>query len=268
VRRPRPRSALVDEYVEWLAAEGMSAQTIHQRAAFADSRLREWGTFDQDPAFLAGWLSAYDGWTRRTYQVHLRSLYRWLVEAQHLPENPVTRIRSKPTPRCRPTPLSAEELERCLDASQGRLRAWLLLGALAGLRAHEIAKVRGEDVTEQSLRVVGKGGTDCTVPLHPELWSLAQAYPRQGWWFPTHMPGPGHVTGSRVSQEIRALFRQLGIDQGAAHRLRHTYGTTLGRAGVPIRVVQELMRHASLSSTERYLGVDEDEKVAAIALLR
>jgi integrase/recombinase XerD len=58
-------------------------------------------------------------------------------------------------------------------------------------------------------------------------------------------------------------FHRLGID-GSSHRNRHLYGTELLRNGVNIRVVQELMRHADMATTVRYLGVDEEDKYKAI----
>jgi len=62
------------------------------------------------------------------------------------------------------------------------------------------------------------------------------------------------------------LFAANGIE-GSIHRCRHTYATQLLRAGVNIRVVQELMRHASLTPTQIYTAVDEDERRDAITRL-
>lgn len=136
-----------------------------------------------------------------------------------------------------------------------------MLGYLAGLRAHEIAKVHGRDIDEQRLRVLGKGGFDATIPTHPVLWELVQHYPRDEYWFPS--PYGPHIVASTVTTAVRTLFRALGI-AGASHRARHTYGTTLLRGGANLRVVQELMRHQSLATTALYLGVDEDERQHAI----
>jgi len=63
------------------------------------------------------------------------------------------------------------------------------------------------------------------------------------------------------------LFKANGIE-GSLHRARHTYATTLLRTGANIRVVQELMRHKSLSSTAIYTGVDEEELRNGIAGLQ
>jgi integrase len=139
-----------------------------------------------------------------------------------------------------------------------------MLGHLAGLRAFEIAKFHGGHITPAGIYVLGKGHRAETLPTHPLLWDLALEHPRAGYWFPSQRGG--HLGSQSVTNDVTALFRSLGI-AGSCHRARHTYGTRLLRGGANLRVVQELMRHSSLATTARYLGVDDDEKVAAIASL-
>lgn len=148
------------------------------------------------------------------------------------------------------------------NATTERLRLWLLLGLLAGLRRHEVAKIKGADVDENAIYVLGKGGQAAVVPTHPLLWLAAQDMPA-GYWFPSSHRDRPHVSANLVGDVVRRHFRSLGI-AGSIHRTRATYGTTLLRNGHNIRVIQGLMRHRSLSSTEHYLGVTEDERVAAI----
>jgi len=115
------------------------------------------------------------------------------------------------------------------------------------------------------LFVTGKGGQEATVPTHPDLWLLAGSYPATGYWFPS--PSGGHILAGTVGIRVGRLFRRHGIE-GSIHRTRHTYGTRLLRSGANIRVVQTLLRHASLATTEMYTAVDEDERRAAVCLLR
>jgi integrase/recombinase XerD len=104
------------------------------------------------------------------------------------------------------------------------------------------------------------------LPTHPELWQIAQNYPRRGYWFPSEKAPAGHIDPGTVTRRVTMHFRSLDID-GSSHRNRHGYGTFLLRGGANLRVVQELMRHSSLQTTALYLGVNEDEKVAAIRSL-
>lgn len=237
-----------------------------QRAAFAEARLRQWGSWDVAPDLIRAFLAAFVGHTLRTYYDHFRALYVWLLEDGRLATSPLAEIPRPPTPKPRPRPLSRDDARRALVMASGDLRAYLMLGRLAGLRAHEIAKFSGEDIDADALYVFGKGGQAAIIPTHPDLWELAQSYPRCGYWFPSPRGRESHVTAHAVTMRVSRHFARLGID-GSSHRNRHLYGTELLRGGANLRVVQELMRHADLTTTVRYLGVDQEEKVAAIRRL-
>lgn len=229
----------------------------------ARQRWDAWQTWTVEADTITSWLGSYSGWTRRTYFNHLTSLFGWLHANEVIPEDPMVEIRRPPAPRPNPRPLTEDQLRRALSAATPRVRSYLLLGYLAGLRAFEIGKFHGSNITPTGIYVVGKGGQAHTIPTHPILWDLAQRYPRDGYWFPSQSPGHEHIRGSWVGQQVSRLFAELGIE-GATHRARHTYGTQLLRGGANLRVVQDLMRHSSLATTALYLGVDEDERRAAI----
>jgi integrase len=62
----------------------------------------------------------------------------------------------------------------------------IVLAAFAGLRVHEIAKLRGQEVDadNRTIYVVGKGGRGASIPMHRMVVEIAEAMPRRGWWFP------------------------------------------------------------------------------------
>ncbi|WP_165763486.1 MULTISPECIES: tyrosine-type recombinase/integrase [unclassified Nocardioides] len=249
-----------------MKVNGARERTIIQRENFRLSRLRHWGHLDQSVDHIREWLGQFEGWTKCTYYGHLVSLYDWAVEVGEVATNPVRAIARPNTPKPGPRPLSRDEIALSMNAASGDLLTHLQLGLLAGLRAHEIAKFRGEDITAQGIYVIGKGGQGAMLPTHPHLWETAQSYPRRGFWFPSTRAPSGHIVSGTVTRRVTAHFRALEIT-GSSHRNRHGYGTLLLRGGANLRVVQELMRHASLHTTALYLGVDEDEKVAAIRSL-
>lgn len=257
----------ISEYRKWLSERGMAQSTIKQRVEFAKRRLHEWGTLDPPAYVVAEWLSTHTGWTKQTYYNHTRSLYRWLVETGQVETDPLAHYRRPPAPAPRPKPLAAHQVEAALGTASGDLVAWLLLGLLAGLRSHEIAKFHGTDINEHTIYVLGKGGQAAMLPTHPDLWALAGEYPSDDWWFPSPQRRREYVSKSHVENKIRALFRVCGIEAGAVHRLRYSYGTNLSRAGVRPRVIQDLLRHKSLETTQRYLDVTDEERAAAIRTL-
>lgn len=142
----------------------------------------------------------------------------------------------------------------------------ILLAAYQGLRVHEIAKLRGEDVDLESmaLYVVGKGNKPAVLPLHPEVAGFAAEgrFPAVGWWFPAY-GRPGPIQSAAVSKAIHDTMRRAGFE-AKPHQLRHWYGTTLVRNGADLRTVQELMRHASLATTQIYTESSDQQKRRAI----
>jgi len=261
----RPPGPGLTDFALWLRANGCSERTIEARLEHVEDFTRHHPGFPNvRPMHVTAWLGRedYAAWSRATYYGHLRSYFTFALDNDVIDVDPMARIRRPKPGRSLPRPLTPAEVDLVLTASAGKrnanVGAWLTLGLYAGLRAHEIAKIRGEDVTEDSLFVFGKGGTAAEVPTHPNVWALALDRPREGWWFPTRSV-EGHVTSLAVSTLTTELFKANGI-HGSIHRCRHTYATQLLRAGVNIRVVQELMRHKSLSSTMIYTAVDEEEK--------
>lgn len=256
------------DFVSHMLVQGASARTIQQRVWFANGRAREWGRLDLSAAEFAGWLAGYSGWTRNTYLGHSRALFGWAAGAGLIEENPTVPARRGRQPRPRPSPLAPEEVRRVLDSASGDLYVWLQLGRLQGLRCFEIAKLRGADVTQRTMFVRGKAGGEWTLPTHPKIWALAQEYPREGYWFPSRFVHQReHVSESQVGNTVRDHFRAQGIPTGSIHRMRHTYATELRRAGADTALIQQLMRHESLATTERYLAVLTEELEAAIRLL-
>ncbi|MDQ6524344.1 tyrosine-type recombinase/integrase [Nocardioides sp. LHD-245] len=260
----RMNSDLIDPYRAWLRANDLSQNTIGQRVRFLMTRLHL-DALTMSPGDLSLWLSEFDGWTRLTYLSAVRSVTAFLVDTGRRADDPAAKLRRGASPDGRPRPLVPGDDLRALHAATGDMRALVLLGLRAGLRAHEAAKIAGEDINAERLRVLGKGAKVVYLPTHPDLWKVAQQYPREGLWFPSHRRA-GAISGSTVSHRASLLLAAIGTD-GSYHRFRATFATDMLRAGANIRVVQRLMRHASLATTEAYLGVAENELEDAIGLL-
>lgn len=270
-----PREYLAG-YENYMRAADLSPRTIAQRLRMAGRILKLWPDPGvATPTDLVDWLGRavsdsgkpLTRWTRATYHGDVRAFFRWLADAELVVPNPMeSRLLKRPkTRRGVPKPLTAAEESRALAAAHGRVRAYLLLALRAGLRASEIAAFRGEEIAEDFIVLVGKGDKEGAVPTHPELWALAQEYPRRGWWFPSPAHG-GHIAGNTVTIVVGRHFRSPDVDipKGSIHRARHSFGTDLLRRGGDLREVQTLMRHSSPATTAIYTAVDEDRLRATI----
>lgn len=267
-------SPVVLAYAAWMASTDFSSHTVQDRTRWAHRLACALDPLTATPMELATFLGsskAKSAWSRRTYYNHARAFFDWLVAAELRSDNPLDSplLRKPRQGQGVPKPLTLEEEKRALEAASGDMYAYLILALRAGLRAHEIAKVAGEDVREDFLTVRGKGLKEAVIPTHAQVWALTQDYPERGYWFP-HPGAPGTpLSASVLSRRVGDHFRKPEVDipTGSIHRCRHTYATTLLRRGANIREVQTLMRHSSLATTAIYTAVDDESLRSAIDLL-
>ena len=269
---------LPEQWALTMKAAGLSRRTITDRTQLLARVSRqtrkppEASTGAELTRFLAAPVSPG---TRQTYHSTLKSWHRWLVVQGHRQDDPTLLIPAPRVPRRHPRPVMDEHLTVLLNTRmKARTRALILLCAYQGLRIGEACTVRGEhvDVIGGRLRVLGKGGTDEVIPLHPAVAELAASYPRSGWWFPAYGPnvdrpdGGGPILPRSASTIVSNVMRRAGVP-GTAHSLRHWTATAMLRGGADARVVQTVLRHANLATTALYLQVDADQQRAAIGAL-
>ncbi len=202
---------------------------------------------------------------------HLKGFYKWALLEGHISSDPTLRLERPKVPPGQPRPIATRDLAAALTVSGGLIRPMLYLAAYAGLRACEIAPLRGEHILlddDPPLLVVveGKGGVPGSVPINPILGTVVATLPRHGWCFPRIDGKAGHLSRYRICQLCNGLLHGLGIN-ATLHQLRHWYGTELYRATLDLRVTQKLMRHSSSKTTDRYTYVADSAGVEAVAAL-
>lgn len=268
----RDADRALDSWVLQMRAEGLAKRTIVERPRIVRRAARACG---RDPAsFTRDDLLAYiadlpSPATRQTYFSALRAWHLWLFAEGKRPDDPMLRMKRPRAPRRTPHPVATGHIDKLLSSGiRGRTRTAVLLCSYQGLRVHEAAKIRGEDVDliSQTLRVVGKGGLDEVIPLHPLIATEADKYPNRGYWFPSYSKPGKPVQGMSLSACISRAMRRAGIS-ASAHSLRHWYATELLEAGADVRTVQTLLRHASLATTALYLKVNPQRQRAAVHAL-
>lgn len=258
----------------WQTAQRLSRVTIDERLRVI--RLLHAETGEQplhiEAVTIVRWLASHEGWsdsTNCTYTSYLTAWFKWLQVTDRRLDNPMVKVGTPHTPDREPRPISDAGVIKLLQARMWKsTRRMILLALLAGLRVHEIAKVRGEDfdLGAKLLWVKGKGRRLKSIPLHPLLVELASEMPAAGYWFPMRGYEGEHVLSKSVSDIIGRTMRRAGV-RGTPHCLRHWFATTLLDSGVDIRVVQELMRHKSLATTQVYTQVSTERRQEAIGLL-
>ncbi|MBA2570399.1 MAG: tyrosine-type recombinase/integrase [Chloroflexi bacterium] len=249
---------------------------------------RDW----RDPSRrqLRAYLAALDagGLARRSISsrlASLRSFYRFCQRQGWVPGDPWASVSTPRVPRRLPQVLEVGEVEQVLDSigpasrRKGRanddplvLRDRALVETIyaAGLRISELAAARltDLDLRRGEVRVLGKGRKERVGMLGAPALDALVAYlgdgrpvlreaavgPDPGVLFLNAAGEPLSVRGIRY--RIDRLFRMAGIPQGASpHTLRHSFASHLLEGGADLRVVQELLGHASLATTQVYTHV-------------
>jgi integrase/recombinase XerD len=200
----------------------------------------------------------------------VRSFHRFLLREGVTPDDPAAAVRRPKLPRSLPRPLPVEDVGRLLETPDAstpvgvRDRAILELLYGSGLRISELTglDVDDLDLEEGSLRVLGKGGKEREVPLGSFGRDAVAAYLTRGR--PALATGASrgalflNARGGRLSRQSCARLlgryvRLAGIDRRVTlHTLRHSFATHLLEGGADVRVVQELLGHASVSTTQIY----------------
>lgn len=207
--------------------------------------------------------------TRQTYYSTLQAWHTWLVLVGARADDPMASMRRPRAPRRDPKPVATAHIERLLYSGiRTRTKAVVLLCAYEGMRVHEAAKIRGQDVdlVAGTLRIVGKGGVDEMVPLHPIIATIAQSFPKRGYWFPSHIHQGRPIRSAGLSSTISRAMKRCGVP-GTAHSLRHWLATELVREEVNARVIQTIMRHKSLATLAIYTRVDRGQQLTALRRL-
>lgn len=266
----------LDTFAELQRAANLSENTIRNRRSILTGLQRRTGRglLELTVADLRRHLGR-EGITassKRTERNAIRAFYAFALDEGLVRDDPSTRLPTVHVPRAEPRPFSPEQIDAMLTSgAYTRTRAMILLGYYQGLRVSSIARIHGHDIDRQAGRIIihAKGGKEAALPLHPMIRELARHMPDDGWWFPARGERAGHIHPSSVTDLITKAKRRAGITDPhlTPHSLRHSFATDMVDEGVDIRVVQELMMHESLTSTQIYTRVSEARKRSGIVTL-
>jgi integrase/recombinase XerD len=269
------------DYIAFVAGEGglASAGPAELRAHLADM-----AKAGLKPSTQARRLSA------------IRQLHRFLYLEGYRSDDPSAAVDSPRLSRPLPKVLSIAEVDRLIGTARAladdekapkarrlaALRTWCLIELLyaSGLRVSELVALPASAATARDglILVRGKGGKERLVPLHDaareaaRLW-LAASRAEKGegkggsslkWLFPA-ASGSGHLTRQAFARDLDAVAARAGIDASriSPHVLRHAFASHLLQNGADLRIVQELLGHADISTTQIYTHV-LDERLKAM----
>ncbi len=247
------------QFARWAQAAGLEPCAVEVRAVrrYAAS-LSEQG---HAPASVARKLAA------------LRALFRVQVESGSRPDNPAELVGSPKRAARLPRVLKTEEVAALLDRIGAatplelRDRAMFELAYASGLRAEELVSLDLEalDFDSELVRVEGKGGRTRLVPAGEHALRALERYLARGR---PSLAGAGteralfvsksgrRLSTSDVRRRLRTWARQAALAGAHPHALRHSFATHLLEGGADLRAIQELLGHATISTTQVYTRVE------------
>ncbi|MDQ2091884.1 tyrosine recombinase XerC [Marimonas arenosa] len=256
----------VSEFLAFMAEHKGAAQGIAPLLRLTLPDMRAWMVFTRStgvgPRTLARKLSA------------VKSFFRWLSEREGAEISAVLAARAPKYQRKLPRPLTEDAARAMIEtvelqhsdpwvAARDMAVVTLLYGC--GLRISEALGLDGRDAPlPDVLRIVGKGGKERVVPvIAAARMAVAHYLAESPWPKEDDLPLFRGVRGGRLSpravQKVMERVRaQLGLPASATpHAMRHSFATHLLSAGGDLRAIQELLGHASLSTTQAYTSVDQ-----------
>lgn len=206
----------------------------------------------------------------------LRSFYYYLIEFHNYDKNPFVNVKQIKQKQNIPEFLFFNEVEQILDSIEtndfiglrNRLMFEMMYGC--GLRVAEVSDLRVSDINiqERYIRVIGKGSKERIVPFHPLIQDLLKEYldvyesydKNHDYLFINNRKNK--LTTRGIQYILDQVVLKSGLNKNVSpHMLRHSFATHLLDNGADIKIVQELLGHANISTTQIYTHVSIDKLV-------
>lgn len=270
-------------------ARGVSPHTARAQRGDLEKLLEhavrwDWPAWEVSPRTLRGFAlelgeRGLDPASQARILSTVRRFFHWLWETRRITRDPASGLRNPKQAKRLPAFLTEGESQALLDLPapvdfpSARLACLLELLYASGLRVSELVGLDLQDVLadQRTLRVLGKGRKERLVPFHERAAEVLRDYLAHRGAFLAARTLPSSPAlflnqrgGRLTTTSVRALLRSA-LEAAAVrarvspHALRHSFATHLLNRGMDLRAIQELLGHASLSTTQRYthLGLEE-----------
>lgn len=257
-------------FCEFLSAHGGGRVGLKELEKLEPRDIRSW---------LASRMEGYEPSSTARALSTIKTFFRWLEKQEKIKNEAVLHIRSPKLKKAVPKALAEEQSQAALNGIGGQHEEeWINKRDLAlltliygcGLRISEALGLMPKDIADDVLLIIGKGNKQRQVPMLPVVKAAITDYlsvcpyaPEKN--SPMFLGARGKKLDAAIFQrELKKLRQALGLPESMTpHAFRHSFATHLLSAGGDLRSIQELLGHASLSTTQRYTKVDRERLLKA-----
>jgi integrase/recombinase XerC len=266
-------------WIEFLARYTGQPATLETMLMIEPKDWRAWSSFQRNAGLCSRTIS-------RRFAA-LKSFFKFLEQNGYVKDHPIFSSKSPKAPKTLPRPAAYDEIVLLMDKCpqlpgpewvHKRDQALIFLIYSVGLRINEALSINCDDIARSDfLTVQGKGGKTRQVPIMPDVLSIIDDYKRACPWFesspkekvvgcPLFLGEKGQRLIAQVFEaRVKKLREALNLpDTFTPHALRHSCATHLMASSEDIRGIQELLGHASLSTTQIYTDINSEQLRATI----
>lgn len=204
----------------------------------------------------------------------LNAFYTFLIWRGSRANNPCDEIPVLREPKLVPKALPPEDVQAVVEEARDRdpmYTAAVSLLLFNAMRISEVADLEWARIDRHTITFEGKGGQERLLALAPQAREALDAWrphcDHARWVFPSPRGFDQPVHTQTIRRHVKDIGEAAGVPEVRPHRLRHSTATQLLRQGVPVSVVQDVLGHASLSTTQMYLRVWRPEVSEALEQL-
>lgn len=193
----------------------------------------------------------------------IRTFYKFLLKKGVVKINPAELIDSGKSEKRLPKPVDQEDIDKLINAADN-LRDKVIFELLfaTGMRREEIRKVKVSDInfTRGFVRVIGKGNKERIVPIHPSAMNMVKELAdsqTSEWLFPSRKNKDQCISNTTIFDIFNKWIKVAGLEGKniTPHKFRHAFATALHENGADVLVLQNLLGHNSVSTTQIYTKV-------------
>ena len=272
-------SGQIEAFLEMMAVERDASHntlSAYRRDLEDADQARADGLIRAQEADIEGWYAGLSRWglspaTTARRRSAVRQFFRFALQEGWRADDPSRRLEAPRRGRPLPKVLDREQLEALLTAAThgdpggaARLVCLIELTYASGLRVSEVLGLKADDVARDPtyLIVRGKGGKERLAPLNEAARGAVRHWldgrmPKESTWLFPSRGKTGHLTPRRFDQLLKAAALRAGLDPAgiSPHVLRHAFATHLLEGGADLRVLQTLLGHADIATTQIYTHV-------------